>query len=398
MYPPLHLGGYEVIWKGYVDHLRALGHEVRVLTTGYGLSAAEGNSGESGQPHVRRELDWYWREHRWRELSLRQQLALERRNAALFDFHVSEFRPDAVTWWPMGGMSLGLIERARRRGLESIFFVLDPWMVYGPRHDLWTRTGRKLGVLRGLVERVTGLPFAGGAEAGTWVFCSEAMRRDAATGGLRPERSVTLAPGVAEELLGATSESTPPPWGWRLLYLGRVVPQKGVDTVIQALSSLPPQATLQIVGEGDQGYRDELARLVARSGLDDRVRFSGPCRRDELAAAYRQADVTVFPVRWAEPYGLVPLESMALGRPVVATGKGGSGDYLRDELNALLFPAEDHRALAAAIKRLAGDEGLRERLRAEGRRTAESHSEAAFNRRAAELTSRVAERALQCSR
>jgi glycosyltransferase involved in cell wall biosynthesis len=87
----------------------------------------------------------------------------------------------------------------------------------------------------------------------------------------------------------------------------------------------------------------------------------------------------VFPVRWNEPWGLVPIEAMAMGRPVVATGRGGSGEYLRDGDNCLLFEADDPRALAAALRNLADDPDLRRRLRDGGLRTAPRYTEALYN-------------------
>jgi glycosyltransferase involved in cell wall biosynthesis len=84
----------------------------------------------------------------------------------------------------------------------------------------------------------------------------------------------------------------------------------------------------------------------------------------------------VFPVTWAEPFGLVPLESMAVGRPVLATGQGGSGDYLRDGENGLLHPPGDAAALAATMRRLAEDAPLRARLRTGGLATARTLTEA----------------------
>ena len=102
--------------------------------------------------------------------------------------------------------------------------------------------------------------------------------------------------------------------------------------------------------------------------------------RDAIPQAYAAADATLFPVIWEEPWGLVPLESMAVGRPVVATGTGGSGEYLRDGENCLIFsPKDDPSALAAAVRRLAGDAGLRERLRRGGFETAERFTERAFD-------------------
>ena len=70
--------------------------------------------------------------------------------------------------------------------------------------------------------------------------------------------------------------------------------------------------------------------MAAGAGLADRVLFSGMVGREELISLYGRADAVVFPVRWNEPWGLVPLEAMARGRPVVATGRGGSGEYLVD--------------------------------------------------------------------
>jgi glycosyltransferase involved in cell wall biosynthesis len=72
---------------------------------------------------------------------------------------------------------------------------------------------------------------------------------------------------------------------------------------------------------------------------------------------------------------------MGRGRPVVATGRGGSSEYLRDGENCLLFKADDERSLAAAITRLAGSPELRDKLRADGMETAAAHTEDQFNER-----------------
>jgi glycosyltransferase involved in cell wall biosynthesis len=87
----------------------------------------------------------------------------------------------------------------------------------------------------------------------------------------------------------------------------------------------------------------------------------------------------VFPVVWEEPWGLVPIEAMARGRPVVATGRGGSSEYLRDCENALLFEAEDAFGLARSVMRIAGDPELRGRLRNGGLLTARRHTEERYN-------------------
>jgi glycosyltransferase involved in cell wall biosynthesis len=166
------------------------------------------------------------------------------------------------------------------------------------------------------------------------------------------------------------------PWAWRLLYVGRIDERKGIDTAIRALEQLPEEATLTVVGSGDEDVERRLRALA-----DERVRFTGIVPREQLPAVYAGADVVLFPVRWREPWGVVPLEAMGIGRPVVATGRGGSGEYLRDGENALLFDAEDPAALAERIQRLATDEQLRERLRSNGLETARRHTAAAHDAR-----------------
>jgi glycosyltransferase involved in cell wall biosynthesis len=381
VYPPHHLGGYEIIWRGAMGHLRAEGHEARILTTGY--RRADVGPGAIEDPGVHRELDWYWRDHEWRSLGLRGRWRLERHNAGVLDRHLRDFRPDAVTWWPVGGMSLGLIERTRAAGIPALLFVLDPWPSYGPRHDLWMRTWARLGPVARLQARVTGLPArVDYLNAGRWVFCSRTMREQTLAAGLRIQNSTILPPGVERAFLDQPGEREPPAWRWRLLYVGRVVEQKGVHTAIASLPLLPAEAKLQIVGEGDRPYRSRLEELASTLGVYERVRFDGQRPREQLIEVYREADAVVFPVQWSEPWGLVPLEAMALGRPVVATGRGGSGEYLADGRNALLFGAGDAVALAKALRGLAADQELRRRLTTNGYETAKRYSEDAFNRRA----------------
>jgi glycogen(starch) synthase len=383
VYPPHHLGGYEVIWRGAMRHLRAEGHAAQILTTDY--RRADVGADEPEDPDVHRELQWYWRDHEWRSLGLRERFALERHNALVLDRHLQDFRPDVISWWPLGGMSLGLIERASDAGIPSIFFVLDPWPSYGPRVDQWLRTWARLGPLASAVGRAAGLPARVALPgAGRFVFCSRALRDEMLTTGLTTAASTIVTPGVERSLVDQPREAEAPPWRWRLLYVGRVVEQKGVETAVASLPLLPDGAQLRIVGEGDRPYLAELERLASELGVADRVIVDGSRPRAELIELYRGADAVVFPVQWSEPWGLVPLEAMALGRPVVATGRGGSGEYLHNGRNSLLFGAGDATGLADALRTLADDPGLRGRVIAGGYETAGEHTEDDFNRRALE--------------
>ena len=369
MYPPHHLGGYELVWQSAVRHLRELGHQVRVVTTDFALS----QPAEPEDDDVHRELRWWWHAHEFPRHTVSERIAIERHNAHVLERHLDELRPDVVTWWSMGGMSLSLIERVRQRGIPAVAFVHDDWLVYGPRVDAWLATPPLVRVPAAAALRIPARVDFG--RAARYVFVSETTRRHSLVRHRLPDT------GVAHSGIDPAFVDPRPlqEWRWRLLYVGRIDERKGIATAVAALAQLPEQATLTIVGEDNPDAERELRTQAGALGVADRIRLEGFRRRSELPAAYEATDVVVFPVVWEEPWGLVPLEAMALARPVVATGRGGSGEYLRDGDNALLFEAGDPAALAAAVRRLADDPGLRARLRDGGLRTAPKHTEDAFN-------------------
>jgi glycosyltransferase involved in cell wall biosynthesis len=386
MYPPHHLGGYELTWHSWVRHARELGHEVRVLASEFGVDGAD--AAFPGDDGVVRALRSYWRDNAFPNLPLRARLAVERRNQAELTDELERLRPDAVAWWAMGGLSMSMIEAVRRRGLPAIGVVCDDWLVYGPQVDGWQRAFRHPALAR-VAERATGIPTTIDLDrAARWIFLSETTRRRARDGGREIASSAVLHPGIDPERFPRAPERD---WDWRLLYVGRIDPRKGIATAVRALAELPAEARLRIDGGGDEVHLGELRRLVEELDLGGRVEF-GREPRERLGRLYASADATLFPVLWEEPWGLVPLESMAAGRPVIATGTGGSGEYLDDGENCLLFaPRDDPRALASAIRRLAGDPGLRRRLRAGGLKTAERFTERGYNEAlTAELESTVA--------
>lgn len=371
MYPPHHAGGYEVMWQAAMARARELGHETRVVTSDYRGPGVT----EETDPDVHRTLRWYWDldGYQFPQLSPIDRLRLERHNARELDRHLDQFTPDVVSWWSMGAMSLSLIERVRRGGTRAVFIVHDDWLVYAPGFDQWIRMWRgRRRLLAPLAERALGLPTSVNFEkAGTFVFNSRYTRDTAARTGLDVAGSRVVYPGTEA---GLRDDLGRRPWGWRLLYVGRIDRQKGIDTAVEAVSHLPSQATLEVWGTGSEDYTAQMRSLAQRLGLDDRVRFRGWAGPTERLTAYEQADVVVFPVRWEEPFGLVPIEAMGVGRPVVSTARGGSAEFLRDGENALIFEAGDAEGLAGAVTRVASDPELRERLLQGGRRTAADHT------------------------
>jgi glycosyltransferase involved in cell wall biosynthesis len=379
MYPPHHLGGYELVWRSAVEHLRERGHAVRVLTSNHRERVAADDAAVTTDTDAHRELRWYWHDHRFPRIGLRARIALERANARTLERQLDEHRPDVVAWWAMGGMSLSLVERVRRAGLPAVAFVNDDWLIYAPRTDAWLRFAGRRAVPRGALERLTGLParFDPATSFDTVVFASDAVRDEALQHW--PLRRFEVAYGGIDPIFLRAEAARE--WSWRLLYVGRIDPRKGIDTALEALALLPDAATLMVVGGGDREHLEALFALAQRLGVADRVEFAGQRAQAELPATYAAADAVVFPVRWQEPWGLVPLEAMGSGRPVVATGTGGSSEYLRDGVNCLLFAAGDAEALADRVRRLHAEPALRTALTAAGVETAREHTHAAFNAR-----------------
>ncbi len=153
---------------------------------------------------------------------------------------------------------------------------------------------------------------------------------------------------------------------FRIVSLGRLVPRKGVDDAIAALARVP-DAELVIAGgaaperEDAGGDERRLRELAERCGVADRVDFHGPVERDDVPALLRSAD-TVVCTPWYEPFGMVALEAMACGVPVVASSVGGLVDTIIDGYTGLHVPARDPRRLAYALLELARDPARRARL------------------------------------
>jgi glycosyltransferase involved in cell wall biosynthesis len=146
----------------------------------------------------------------------------------------------------------------------------------------------------------------------------------------------------------------------RMLFVGQVIRGKGLDLLLSAAARLAGDWRLDVVGEGRQ--LDECRDLARQLRIQDRVCFAGWVPHGDLGEWYRRASFTVVPSRWPEPFGMIGLESMSVGRPVIAFDSGGIRDWLAHEVSGLLVPGADVTALAHAMQQAISTPGMVRRL------------------------------------
>ena len=165
-------------------------------------------------------------------------------------------------------------------------------------------------------------------------------------------------PAMRARLHGGHSDT-----GNLLLYIGRLSAEKQIERIRPVLKALP-QARLALVGDGP--HRQQLERLFEGTATT----FVGYLAGDELASAYASGDAFVFPSS-TETLGLVLLEAMAAGCPVVGANRGGIPDIVSDGINGCLYDPDQPASLVTAVQRLLGDGATRAQLRQAARLEAE---------------------------
>lgn len=166
-----------------------------------------------------------------------------------------------------------------------------------------------------------------------------------------PEERVEIVPcGVDVDTFRPDGPVAQRPAGrHRVLSIGRLVPRKGVDTLVRAVRDLPDVEVIIAGGSPDDEEAVRLRHLAGAYGLSDRVRVVGSVARAQVPALMRSADVVVS-VPWYEPFGMVPLEAMACGVPVIATAVGGHLDTVAG--CGVLVPPRRPEALTRALRDL----------------------------------------------
>ncbi len=357
-FPPHHLGGYEELCAEVVHGLERRGHHITVLTSHRG--AHNGTGVQDGvlrllSPVVDVEpfgptLNFF--------LGRRQRLE---QNLRCLRQTVSEVKPDNVLVWGAWNLSRQLLAAAEGLRPELVYYLADYWPelpdAYAlhwqePARRSYTRLPKALlsRVARGVLGAETPLPRL---EFRNAICVSRAVRQQLEHSGVLPHGAAVIYNGIdCDTYAGA------PAWqrrdARRLLLAGRLCPDKGVETAIQAVGLLNARGipvNLDLVGNVDREYECKLRRLCDAQNVGECVTFCGRAARDEMPGILKQHGILLVPSIWADPMPRIVQEGMAAGLVVIASRIGGIPEIVEDGVNGLLCTPGDAGSLASQMQK-----------------------------------------------
>ena len=384
LYPPFVEGGAEILAGNIAAGLERLGHEVLVLTSSHGLrhGGREGNVWRTlllaPPAHFdRRRLFW---------LQLDQPYNYYRRyhrrsNAQELRRVVEESRPDVLYIWEIAGTGVNSLLGVLADLQVPIVFHLGSYLLLYARSP---QTEHSVLRTRWLKQWLIGT-----LSTPSWtslIAVSAAVKEQYVQAGFDPDLIEVIYNGIDPRFLEQGQLNAPvgrhtAEEPLRLLYVGRLRAEKGILIALQALALLmseqsgtgvqAPLLRLDVIGDGNDAYPSELERFVHEQHLSEAVHFHGRIPQDELIARYDCSDLLLVPSLWREPFGLVVVEAMARGLPVIASDVGGPVEILTHGVDGLLVEPGNERELAAAIGLLMHDRAKRAQLGRAARDTVE---------------------------
>jgi glycogen(starch) synthase len=220
-------------------------------------------------------------------------------------------------------------------------------------HNLLTANAGHDGLVQALLKKATAVAAVSPAGA----------RNIELAMGYPRQRISIIAPGVPSDMFAPAQGGRPglP----TVIFIGRLVDDKGADIAVRAMQFLKGKATLKIVGDGPE--RPKLENLARQLSLEDSVSFAGQVGPDQRRQILADAFVMVVPSRWEEPFGTVAAEGALSSLPVIATRRGGLPETVKDRETGIIIPPEDPPALVAALRSLLDDPTLAETMGRAGR-------------------------------
>jgi glycosyltransferase involved in cell wall biosynthesis len=376
-------GGEEQSCQQAVEGLKQRGHTTLVLTSMHHAGNVPSEvDGVSRSLYL--EMDLVPWKHSITFFTKRK--AREEHNLQVFERVLREFDPDIVFIWGMWNLHYSLAALAESRYPDKVVYRFATyWPTLPSQHEFYWRAPGRNWYTR-LIKKVLGrlaldmlakethkVPLAF-----RHAYCVSAASRDVLVEAGVPishARIIHTGLDVQKYLNGREAHASHRTnRNLNILYAGRLYPEKGIDTLIQAMAGLVGEQgkrniNLSIAGSGSVEYESHLHQLVQQSGLTNHVTFLGWMPPAEIPALLRKFDVLVLPSVWPEPFSRAVLEGMISGLVVVATRTGGTPEIIVDGENGLLFLPNDSQDLANKIVSLADQPESRTAIAKAGRQT-----------------------------
>lgn len=281
--------------------------------------------------------------------------------------------PDFVTWAAQFNVSLleSVMENLPDRGFDLIH--AHDWIVAYAADALkhaWgvplvatihaTEHGRQHGLHSPMQRHISETEWWLCYEACRVVTCSAYMKNEVSgIFGVPADKIRVIPNGIDASWFRVPRDPSPEPL---VIFVGRLVPEKGPQTIVDAMSDILedfPSAKLVVAGDGPM--EGELRRRIYLAGLGQAVQLAGRQDDEGLRNLYSRAWAATFPSSY-EPFGIVALEAMSTGAPCVVGDAGGLAEIVDDGFTGLKVRPDDPAALASAVKTLFSDSALRDRL------------------------------------
>jgi glycogen synthase len=331
LYPPQLIGGYE---RSIADHARLLyqrGHAVHVLTSSteaYTTSYTE----LTAEPAVKRTLNLCgeWTQQTPINYSPDRVQEILLCNRQVISAEIESFQPDVCLAGNIDFLELDALEIILASGVPILHYVMNGHPGYVA--ELAPKTLRY-----------------------QYITCSEWIQRTLEREGYPTATAQTIYPGAAVEEF--YQKELPPRDYLRIAYASLVMPYKGADILMEALSLLKTMElkfTATFAGGSlTPEFVDALQTFAKAEGMQDQIAFAGALSRQGLKQLYRKHNVLVFPSRFPEPFGISQIEAMASGLALVTSGTGGACETIRHGKEGFLFESENFLDLADTLYYLA---------------------------------------------
>lgn len=355
LYPPYHVGGYELGCMEVLEGLKGKGYNIKVLTSTYGYD------GSSVEADVIRALKVYlgWKTQSGGSTNLDPSSYLEH-NRTVLKSVLSTFSPHIVYIWNYHGLHPSLLFDLQGHNIPVVYYVSGYWLT----ERLYRIPDFPVSGIKKLWRDIFGLlgiTYTNKINLQFSQFVSEFVKQRTIDAGLKCERGLIIPWGVDVKAFPFKER---PGKHTRLLYVGQLVPHKGIITALEALHKIRQHEGLEDVclsivgGTVLPNHLNTLHEIIKRYNLENNVRLEGEFRREQLPEIYAKGDILLFPSIWEEPFSITILEAMASGLAVVATNTGGTPEILLDSVNAMIFPKEDVDCCANKIIQLIKDASL----------------------------------------